>query len=331
MSINALANSTIKNNLQSPAQLRYWRNSILMLGKSTLNDNEVKDTLDKTLVDTTIKRACCLGARTGSDTFRVRVRIPLPPDYAQNIPDINKDFNFIDRIVEVPVSMCDRIMSADGPVAYRKPVKRNDTYSKPCDDFYKLYCANVLAFYIDEFQTKFPGKKIDTDLFAKEYKQECACFNLNSEFPDTVPLSPRCLMYTGCSDIYNDEGIVYLDPKSRKVCPESITICKQIIDLSNVRSGGEINISAELRNQCGNQPGWDGGGGGGGSGGGSGGGGGGGGGKGDNEGSAGTKIFNALTEKYNKVPLWIWLLGGLVLIGIFYIVINSFTKKEKNK
>jgi hypothetical protein len=253
MSRDALEHATIKNNLTSPDEILYWRSVPPVLGKSTMGDEQVKEVLDKTLENTTVKRACCLGA--GTNSLSVKVRIPLPKDYT-DYANINKDFNFIDKAIQVPASMCKKVESADGPVDYVKPNKRNENYTKPCDDFYKVYCANMLAFYIDEFEENYPGKVINADKFAKEYKHECACFNLNSDFPPSTPLSSRCLQYPGCNDAYNDLGLVYLDPASRKTCPESVVLCQQIIDVSNTSAGGSITITPELQNQCGGQPGW---------------------------------------------------------------------------
>ena len=256
---DALIDTSIKNNLTNPQQLRYWRNSILMAGRNIRDDNIARDILDRTLSNTTVKRACCLGAASSTDprSFAVQVRIPIPRDF-NDLSDTNRDFGFIDKIVNVPRTMCDSLQDSTGNnVRYARPNRSDTTYSRPCDDFYKLYCENMLAFYVDEYKRAHPGQKIDSELFATEYKPECACFNVNSDFPPNVPLSPRCLQYAGCRNDLSDQGLVYLDFRSRDRCPENITICSQVIDLSNTTAGGNINISAELQNTCGGQPGWD--------------------------------------------------------------------------
>jgi hypothetical protein len=347
MSVDVLANTSIKNNLTSSEQLRYWRNSVLMSGRGTVSDNQIKDILDKTLENTTIKRACCLGgvSATEPNTFAVRVRIPIPKDFTTPLPDVNKKFGFIDKIVNVPASLCTDLPNAGNPVTYKKPARSDTTYNRPCDDFYKLYCANMLAFYIDEHQAVYPGKKIDSELFAKDYKPECACFNLNSDFPPNVPLSPRCLQYTGCSNDFYDQGIAYLDFRSRERCPENITICSQVIDLSNTNVGGNINISAELKNTCGNQPGWN-----------SAGGPGGGPGTGQpgqpaqpgqpgqpgqpaqpgqpgQPGKPGTKPEDVLYEKYAGYELWKWMLIGFFILLLICCCSSSgiYASRKKSR
>src|SRR5205823_6200046 len=115
-------------------------------------------------------------------------------------------------------------------------------YSKPCDDFYALYCANMRAFYNDEYQSSHPEKTGEPSGFISNYKKECACFNPNSSFPPTF-LSPLCLMYPNCTQANSDTGEVYLDSLSRKPCPDNVTICQQVIDFSNSKAGGNITVS----------------------------------------------------------------------------------------
>lgn len=90
------------------------------------------------------------------------------------------------------------------------------------------------------------------------YKPECECYNFNSDFPPNVPLSPRCLMYTGCSQSVSSDGGCYLDPASRATCPEDLTICNQVVNVSGASAGGNINVSPELEMKCGGQSGFPG-------------------------------------------------------------------------
>src|SRR5277367_4239462 len=109
--IDALASTSIKNNMTSSDQIKYWRNALFQGGTPT--DASVLSSLDRILSNTTIKRACCLG---GSDpnNFTVNVRIPIPSDYSTNIPDINSQFGYIDKEVTVPASMCKGLPMSSG-------------------------------------------------------------------------------------------------------------------------------------------------------------------------------------------------------------------------
>lgn len=247
---DALVSTSIKNNMTSQEQVAYWRNVLFSQGTPT--DQQVKNALDQVLANTTIKRACCLGG-PNPNAFNVNVRIPIPSDYSTDIPTINKNFGYIDKSVSVPSSLCANLPSPNGPVTYTKPTTAD--YSTPCDNFYSVYCANMRAFYNDEYQATYPGKTPDSASFSVDYKKECACFNPNPSFPPTF-LSPLCLLYPNCTKANADQGQVYLDPLSRKPCPDNVTICQQVIDLSNASAGGSINVSPELNNNCGNQPGW---------------------------------------------------------------------------
>lgn len=247
---DALVSASIKNNMTSQEQIAYWRN--ILFSQGTPTDQQVKDALDQVLSNTTIKRACCLGG-PNPNLFNVNVRIPLPNNYSADIPMINKNFGYIDKSVAVPSSLCKNLPSLQGSATYAKP--SSPDYSSPCDDFYTVYCANMRAFYNDEYQTTYPGKNPDSTSFSVDYKKECACYNPNPSFPPTF-LSPLCLLYPNCTKANSDQGQVYLDPLSRKPCPDNVTICQQVIDLSNASAGGNINVSPELNNQCGSQSGW---------------------------------------------------------------------------
>lgn len=252
MSYDSLALTSIKNNLTSTENLADLKSSILLSRYSALSDAQAKEILDKVMTNTTIKRACCLNSGNGPYPVRVRIPIPYPEtsDEYKNLPDFNKKFGFIDKIIYVPASLCQNLDSPDGKVTYKKPDRLDSVYNRQCDDFYKLYCDNMLNFFIDENKQVYPATSPDPDVFAKDYKPECACYNLNTDFPKGVPISAKCLMYTGCSEERNDNGLVYLDPDSRKKCEGNYNICSQVIELGGLSAGGNINISPALRNQC---------------------------------------------------------------------------------
>lgn len=243
-----LATLSMKNNMVSPLEIEYWRRRLFVNG--THSDEQIRTYLDNILSSTTVKRACCLD---GSDRKKVNVRIPIPKNLSiEGLPQINKDFGFIDKVVEVPAGMCENLPTSHGSNTYSKPDKTNPNYNKPCDDFFDVYCANMLALYNEEHKSLNPNSAPNYDKFVNEYKPECACYNPNSiSAIDKLPYGPRCLMYPKCTNANNDNGLVYLDPMSRDKCPDNLTICNQIIDLSNVSAGGNIIVSPELNNTCG--------------------------------------------------------------------------------
>lgn len=253
---NALIYSSIKNNLTTTDQLNssdYGRNSILLSG-STLTDQQVKDQLDNILDNTTVKRACCLeGLSSDTNSWQVPVRIPIPPDLS-GLPSLNTDFGYYDVPVNVPKTMCATAgKDTDGKaVAYVKP--KDPTYSKPCDDFYTLYCANMIAFYWDELTANNPtAAAFNSNQFA-DYKPECGCYNIGTDLiPATSDLSSKCIGYKNCKDARWDRGDTYLDSKSRKDCPDNITICKQVLTLPTVVQGN-VNIEDNNFSQaCGSE------------------------------------------------------------------------------
>lgn len=180
----------------------------------TPTDDQIKNSLNNILSNTTIKRACCLGG-TDPNNFKVNVRIPIPSDYSvSGVPKINTDIGYIDHVVTVPSSMCKNLPIKDESLAnYTKSSKTDSTYNQACDDFYSVYCANMKAFYNDENESVYAGKSPDLEKFAASYKPECACYI--QDVPKGVPYSPLCLMYTNCTAANNDAGSVYLDPVSR--------------------------------------------------------------------------------------------------------------------
>ena len=84
--------------------------------------------LDKLLSETTIKRACCLGKEN------LYVRIPTPAGKIYNPDDeaMEKKFNYVDKLVKIPKSMCPKLVPG-----YSKD-------SPQCDAFYNVYCDNII-------------------------------------------------------------------------------------------------------------------------------------------------------------------------------------------
>ncbi len=129
--VNALVYAAILNNLTS-AQLQ---TSGLATRFTINNPAETEEILSEMLDETTIKRACCINKnRSGntSDKYPITVRIPIPNeyDYGSNpLSETWKKFNYIDKTVYVPASMCDTL---DGTY---------DNNTQTCQDFMALYCS----------------------------------------------------------------------------------------------------------------------------------------------------------------------------------------------
>jgi hypothetical protein len=244
-SVDALVYSEINNNMIDKDELDEWRSSIFVRD-GTLIDKQITDRLNDVMKNTTIKRACCLGnvSEDDPDMLVVNARIPIPLSInSSDLSSLNNKFKYYDKRIHVPKSLCNEFV---------KPNKGNDSvYQRPCDDFYNVYCSNMKKMYMKEIG---PNAKFDNEEFAK-YKPECACYNEFTKFSrDGIPISPKCMMFPGCTDSNYDNGVVYLDPESRKNCPQEINmaICNQIINLSDsdFEAGGGIELAPDMKNEC---------------------------------------------------------------------------------
>ena len=185
--------------------------------------SNISSDLNNIISNTTIKRACCMRNSNNDDSF-IDVRIPLPKDYVVT-PD-NKlwsDFGYIDKRVSVPQTKCDN--------NYVKG-------STECDQFYKLYCENAKAFFIEENKGVFEQNK-----FAS-YKPECACYGPKPIFI-TGSVAPSCYLM-GCDE---SSQKVYPDLLTRKGC--NANFCTQNVDISKLSVGGNASVVSVLHNKCG--------------------------------------------------------------------------------
>lgn len=263
MSYDALAHAEIKNNMTSPEQMENWRSTVFF-GSTDKSNEQIKDQLDAVLSNTTIKRACCLGAEDANKpgNYKVNVRIPVPKGWqAGDGPQVGLDYGFIDKEVSVPKTMCDAVKSSDGSTTkYSRPDKDDTNRNEQCDQFYEVYCPNMLQLYMDESgvtnvsaQMGNPAMRQQfADKFAVYYKPECACYNMLGSFPANSELSARRLAFTGCTNSQRDKGVVYLDQKSRNQAVPSVTICTQVANLSGASAGNDINVQTYMQNNCGN-------------------------------------------------------------------------------
>lgn len=247
MSFDGLINAEIKNYMTSPSQLKNWKSTPMLGSQGTISNQQALKKLDAILSNTTIKRACCLGSEDpeNPDYFKVDVRIPIPANFDSS-DDRNIEYGFIDKSIKIPKSYCDNVESSDGSVhKYKKPDKRDAVYSKRCDDFFNVYCPNMLHLFNSDTQS---GDKTE---FSNFYKKECACYNIINPLPPGTNLSTRCLNFPQCNDSNADLGITYLDLESRKSCPNSVTICTQALNLQDAGAGGDINVKTFMQNNCG--------------------------------------------------------------------------------
>jgi hypothetical protein len=234
--MDALVYASIKNNVgltDSAADKTKIDNMARTVGLSDMSRTEFKAKADEILSNTTIKRACCMRANKDAEPFKVGVRIPIPTGY--NIGDeVNSDiklkFKYFDKKITVPTSMCG-----------------TDKYAgtETCDTFYKVYCANMLESYMKENNGSF-----DKDEWPK-YKLECACHGKLDEYGDPNALSgmPRKCYINSCTE---QEPGIYLDLDSRtKQC--SSAICTAIVQATDNKVGGNMNVSSQINQKCGPQ------------------------------------------------------------------------------
>ena len=253
MSYDALAHAQIMNNMVDSESIGDWRTRLLYSGDTS----DLKNDLDTIMSNTTIKRACCLGALSENDRYKVKVRIPIPAGY-----DVNEaseqlvPYGVIDKEIEIPKSFCNAVKSSDDSIAkYEKPPKNDSTATFKCDEFYKVYCPNMMYLYQKE-SAALAGQAADKftsdpDDFANFYKPECACYNTLIDVPANFSISNRCLKFPQCTNENFDKGLVYLDPLSREGCPEQVNICTQIANFGGAEAGGDFRADLALRNDCG--------------------------------------------------------------------------------
>lgn len=191
---------------------------------------------------TTLKRACCLGnqvtGQDGKQYYKVSVRIPVPSNMSETqLGPVGQEYNFIDKIIYVPVSMC--------PAGYDiNTANTNSSVQNTCDNFYKLYCQNV----IDQFNQSTPNSSesnFDYTEFA-QFKPECACYVPTPSWLSSLNPIPKCV-YPGCSI-----GVpgVYIDPTSRGSTSCGV-LCISNINISGVQAGQDVGLINNINQNCG--------------------------------------------------------------------------------
>jgi len=232
---DAFIYSKIKNNLTDN---EFTDSTLASKLSNKIDMKNYKKELDNILDMTTIKRACCVNHKrdgvTG-DSYKVNVRIPIPTNHdftttAPHISQLQKKFGYIDKIIDVPKTLCDKI-------GY-------DYYSDKCDIFMDTYCNNVKSQYQDEL-SKINEKYNDNEF--SYYKPECSCYG---NIPDPIAksgynIAKNCYM-PNC-DVGNMN--VFLDRGSRQPC--NATICSAINQIAGSEAGKDIVFNTKIQQTCG--------------------------------------------------------------------------------
>jgi hypothetical protein len=240
---SSLILASMKNNIIDP-------NAMFELGKRMKGDyrisvgDDTKNTAARNVLNQSIsltnkKRACCMGQKT------VDVRIPLP---IGTVPDksaiglLSEKYGFYDKLIQG--------IGIDKPGYCTLAGKNYSKNSPNCDDFYNLYCKNI----VNEFKAGNNGK-FDSVKFSTHYKPECACFiptpKWLAQATGSEPV-PKC-MFPGCGTNQN----VYLDPASRSTPSCDYTICSQQLNIDSATLAQDASFAANFQNTCGKEAGKD--------------------------------------------------------------------------
>lgn len=224
-------NYTFKNNIISSADLiKLGNENSQTFNKFIPNYNpnnieQTKKAIDELFKNTPLKLGCCFrNSATDNTKKSVVVRTPLNPYDTDIDPDLLK-FDFKFKTLDIPEGAC--------PATYYGN-------SLDCNTLYDVYCRNMAnefnknGFTLDDF---------------KKYAPECACYapkyDKEKIYPDNTP--PACYKQ-GCENRNNIAA--YVDPLSRNN-PCDITVCQNILNLENVKAGGNVTVNAKLENTCG--------------------------------------------------------------------------------
>ena len=240
---SSLILASMKNNIIDPDEMfelgkRFKGDYRISTGDSQKNA-AARDILNQSVSLTSKKRACCLGQKA------IDIRIPLPigidPDQSA-IGQLAAKYGFYDKLIEdIPIDKAG-YCTIDG--------KDYTSNSANCDDFYNLYCKNIVAEY-----TAGNDGKFDTIAFSTHYKPECACFIPTPEWLENALGSepvPKC-MFPGCGTNQN----VYLDAASRSTPSCDYTICSQNLQIDSATLAKDASFAANFQNTCGKEAGTD--------------------------------------------------------------------------
>jgi hypothetical protein len=221
--------SSMDNNLATDsANLNYFASQ--NIGTSTTNLNDI-------LSMTTLKKACCM---IGDGNYvHVNVKLPFTMsdtyDAAPNIANLEKKFGYKNYTVEVTKDMCNG-SNINNINQYNTS---NTLGKKKCDDFYAVYCTNVLADYIKQ-----NGNKYNMDEFL-DYAPECSCYIPKPDIYKKYDLPHKCYVDT-CQP-----NIAHIDPRSRNTPSCETLICENNLNFGNVVLGEHSSINYNPTTACG--------------------------------------------------------------------------------
>ena len=218
--------STINDNIATDSEsLNYFASKNIPTSTSDLNN---------ILNLTTLKRACC--AIGNGDSVIVDVKLPFTAndtyDNAPNIAALEKKFGYKNHQVEITKDLCNNPNIAN-IINYN--TTNTEGYTN-CDNFYEVYCKNVLADYMNQ-----TGGKYNLDEFV-DYAKDCSCYVPKPEIYKQFNLPPKCYIDT-C-----DPTIAYLDSRSRTTPSCQTTICQDNVNIGKVVVGehSSVNFNSEI-------------------------------------------------------------------------------------
>jgi hypothetical protein len=236
MSNNNIIDALIYSSMKNIIEFDDWDKKYSELQQ--INSIDMPSEVNNLLTNSTIKRACCLKKRGpgGSNTYEIDLKIPVPKGMENSISGLSKKYGYINKKILVPVSMCQE----DRYVNY------NGEQGGECDDFFKVYCLNVLDDFSKISGTHKDFSKFDNVEFNK-YSPECACFApLPKNLPEQAKKNPQCWL-PGCD---KSSGAYQLSDK-REICPQNIQQCIQQVTTNIGNVGGKANLSyGEMVNNC---------------------------------------------------------------------------------
>jgi len=235
--LDSLIFTSIRNNIPN-TDIRF--NNILKKSGITTTNTDLQDQIiQNQLVNSTIKRACCMAKNSNEANmtddkkyYKIDVKIPLPKNYKAS--NFENKFGYTTKTVLVPKDYCTTYFDPNFNIS-------GTDFSK-CQNFYVSYCENMKYLFNLENNGQY-----DPDTFYK-YIGECACM---ADLPDNSPAGvPNSCFLENCSQ-GNTES-VFLDDNSRKnVC--SASFCTAITKVGNISASSEaqLDFSNKVNQVCG--------------------------------------------------------------------------------
>ena len=212
-----------------------------------LTSNDKQKELNDLLINTTIKRACCLGNPETPDTtnqrFKITVKLPyveelVPSTVDSGTKELWKTFGFMTKEILVPKYMCGDLS---------KPTNTNNVTTY-CDKFYRAYCENAKQMYaLDLSGINNPAFKYNSEDFRRT-TPDCACF-IDRLKEYSTGLQPACYANTCLSS-----SAAFTDNVTRKEGACKLSQCIANIKVGDVtaidNAKAQVGIGSVVQN-CG--------------------------------------------------------------------------------